>query len=324
MEPTIPVVVLCGSDLRSPRLPDSGRGAHPLVAHKGAAVRLGGRPLVSVVLERLAESGAFDPLIVAGPARVYAGLTDRAEIVDTDSNFGANIRAAVEHVRRIAPGHPVAFTTCDIVPTIDDLREAIAAWRAEGPCDLWSALVRVPQNRRLLGASAWKPAYRVVPRHGDEPIAILPGHLTIADPEALRLRFVYDLFDRGYRLRNRSVVGRVVLMPAGLLAAILWQDVLHVASGRLPTLTLDTVGSGIVTGMRLARGRASLIELGAASRRIFVKRRHRAAWPERRVVLSVVDGLSLALDIDTEEELEAHGATLEGGAAGSDVALPRR
>ena len=67
----VPAIVLGGSDQRATALPDAGRDKHPLTGYKGAAIRVGGRPLIAVLLDRMRACGRFDPIWVAGPERVY-------------------------------------------------------------------------------------------------------------------------------------------------------------------------------------------------------------------------------------------------------------
>ncbi len=300
-----PVVILGGADRKAVRLPEEGRGKHPLSGYKGAGVRIAGRPVVEVVAGRLAESEAFGPVFIAGPSRVYGPLGVRAEIVDTDGSFGQNILAALRHVRARHPGAMVLFTTCDILPDVATLRAAMADLAARAPVDLWYPVIRAPKDRALLGASAWKPRYGVRASRGEAPLEVLPGHLLALDPEALRVAFVDGLFERGYRTRNRSILYRLLAMSAGLVGGVFWHDFLHVAQGRLPTLTRDIVVSAFAGSLRLRTGRMLLPDLEDTVRRIFIKRRHRERYPERRVSLPVMDGLSLALDIDTEEEARA-------------------
>ena len=178
----------------------------------------------------------------------------------------------------------------------------MADWSRRTPCDLWFPLIRAPRDRNLLGASAWKPVYRVVPERGRPPEEILPGHLLVADPDAIRLRFIQRLLDAGFKTRNRSILYRLVTGVGGLVGGIVVHDLLHVLGGRLPTLTRDTIGAGAVASMKLRKGRATIEEIENATRSIFVKRKHRRRYPERRAALPILDGLSLALDIDTEEE----------------------
>ena len=299
---TIPIVILGGSDRRPSRLPAEGRDKHPLSGFKGVDLRIGGKPVIEIILDRLEACGAFGPIFVAGPAPVYATIESRAILIDTNDTFGRNIGRAIAEVSKRHPGTAVAFTTCDILPDVEVLAAAMADWSLSQPFDLWYPMIRVPRDRALLGASAWKPFYRVASERGQPEVELLPGHLLVADTDALRLRFIDRLLDAGYRTRNRSVLYRLTVLVGGLAGGILVQDLLHVLGGRLPTLTGDTIGAGIMAGAKLRKGSATIADLEGAIRRIFVKRRHRDRYPDRRVALPLLEGLSLALDIDTEEE----------------------
>jgi hypothetical protein len=188
--------------------------------------------------------------------------------------------------------------------------------REDCPCDLWFPMVRRPEDRARLGASAWKPTYRIVPEEGRPAVAVLPGHLVVADPQALRLEFLYRLFQLGYRTRNRSIEHRRSTMVRGLLAELLLQDLLNLGRLKPPTLTWTVLGAALPAARALARGTITRARLEDALRRLFVRRRHRRRYPDRRVVLPFVDELTLALDIDTEEEARDHGGELAGGDGG--------
>lgn len=302
----IPIVVLAGCDRRAGELPEDATDLHPLAGYKGMAIRLDGRPLVTCILERLRASGGFGPIYIAGPTRIY-GEVRGANVVDTDSSFGRNIRASMEAVRAAHPSSPVAFTTCDILPETATLERVLAHYSEVEPCDLYFPLVRSPDEAERLGASGWKPHYRLVRGEDGEAVTILPGHLAIVDPEALRLAFMYQLFELAYRTRNRPIQYRRSVMTRGVLSNLLYQDLLHVLGGRRPTLTWTVLGAGLPAARRLRDGNLSVPALEDYLRRIFVKYRFRQKHPSRRVVVPIVEELSLALDIDTEEEARARG-----------------
>ena len=77
------MTILGGSDRKPGTLPASGGGLHPLATYKGVAIRVDGRPLVELLIERLRAVPGFGPLAIAGPARVYAPLGLGVPIVDT-------------------------------------------------------------------------------------------------------------------------------------------------------------------------------------------------------------------------------------------------
>lgn len=293
-------------------MPEGGRDKHPLAGYKAATVRIRGRRLIELLIERLSEAGWCDPILVAGPSRVYGELPAGARVIDTDGTFGDNIRASLEALRVDHPGSSVAFVTCDILPEPAALRRLHADYRVRCPCDLWFPMVRAPERSENLGASAWKPAYRIVPEPGGAPVGILPGHLAIADPGALRLRFLYRLFDLAYRTRNRSIDKRRQVLVRGVLADMVYQDLRHVLRLRPPTLTWSVLRAALPAASLLREGTITRTGLEDALRKIFVKTRHRRRHPERRIHIPFVDELSLARDIDTEEEAREVDGHLAG------------
>jgi len=307
----VPLVILAGSDRRPTILPSSGRDKHPLTGYKGLDVRIQGQPLVAAVAERLLASGCFSPIYLAGPAAIYKDVTSSVELIDADGGFAKNIRLAMTAVRAAHPGSPVAFTVCDILPEIDTLREVMTDYHRHAPCDFYFPLIRTPDDLSQLGASAWKPVYRVVPEEGKPAQRILPGHLAVVDPGALRLAFLYRLLQLGYRTRNRSIRYRRGVMVRGVLGALLYQDLLHLLSLRAPTTAWTVLTAGLKAGRGLKRGTILRVQVEDAVRKIFVTGQHRKRYPERGAFLPLVDGLSLALDIDTVEEARAMGGDIE-------------
>ena len=75
-------------------------------------------------------------------------------------------------------------------------------------------------------------------------------------------------------------------------------------------LTWSVLSVGIRAARELGEGNITRGRLEHALRRIFVTSRHRRRYPERRVSTPIVDALSLALDIDTEEEAHAAGGNV--------------
>ena len=78
------------------------------------------------------------------------------------------------------------------------------------------------------------------------------------------------------------------------------------------TLTWSVLRVGIAAARELRDGTITRERLEQALRTIFVKSRHRRKFPGRRVQLPIVEALSLALDIDTEEEARAAGGNIGG------------
>jgi hypothetical protein len=312
-DPRLPLIVLGGSDRKSTRLPDDVRDKHPLSGYKGVDIRIGGRPMVETIVELVIACGRFEPVYVVGPSKVYEKVRFDATMIDANGTFGQNIQTSLEHVRAIHPGSPLAFITCDVLPEGGSLMALMAHYDSHAPCDLWFPLVVAPEDRDMLGASAWKPLYRIAPRDGEPALRILPGHLVIVDPEALRLKFLYRLFQLGYRTRNRPIDRRRSVMVRSMLLALLYQDLLHVLGFRFPALTWTVLRAGVTAARELRDGTITRGRLENFLRQIFVKYRHRKRFPDRRVLTPLVHEIWLALDIDTEEEARERGGDLSAG-----------
>jgi hypothetical protein len=273
---------------------------------------------VDGLLDRLAGCERLGPVYIAGPVSVYGHLADRAELIDTDGSFGENIRAAIEALRQKHPGSPIAFITCDVVPDKEVLDTVMDQYAAHRPCDLWHPFIRIPDDPARLGAFGWKPSYRVVLREGEPPVNVLPGHLIVIDPEALRLEFLYQLLQLAYRTRNRSIEYRIAVTLSRVLARLLYEDLLHLFTLRAPNLTWGILRATLPTSRALKKGTLTLDRAESSLRVIFVKASHRRRHPDRRTLLPIVEGLSLAMDIDTEEEARAMGGDVSGGRAGDE------
>jgi len=309
----LPLIVLGGSDPTPSVMPRDSGDQHPLSGYKGADIQIMGRSLVEVVLDRVCACGCFEPVYLAGPERVYRHLIGSATLVDIDGSLGHNIERALETVRRHHPASPVAFLTCDVVPEVATLQRLLALYVEHAPCDFWAPMVRVQQGDRPLGASAWKPRYRIVPGPGEPPVEALPGHLVVVDPEALYLELVYKVFQIAYATRNRPIDHRRNVMLQRLVLGLLAEDLRSLVVLRPPTLAWTLIRAGVAAAGELRRGTITCARLENALRILFVKKRHRKLFPERRVVLPIIDDLSLALDVDTEEEARELSVRLERG-----------
>jgi hypothetical protein len=93
---------------------------------------------------------------------------------------------------------------------------------------------------------------------------------------------------------------------------MLYQDFLNILRLRSPNLTWSILRASIPASTLLRRGAITRRRLEETLRRIMVKRRHRRLYPERRVMLPIVDALFLARDIDTVEEAREFGGSLHG------------
>ena len=298
----IPLIILAGSDPEPAALPEAGANLHPLKGAKGMDLRIGGRPIIDLLLDRVQESGCFEPVFIAGPARVYGESRNGAQVIDTNSTFGGNIEASVTAVAPLSPDGNVAVTTCDILPEGDELRRLMDDYYDHEPLDFWAPMILAPERPTEMGASAWKPKYQIQPTPDSEPATLLPGHLVIADTNAVRLPLVYRTFDLAYRSRNRGVLYRLWLIVTHIFFGLVVQDFRHLLGFRLPDLTVTVISNGVMLALHLQEGVITSDEMAERLRRIFVSFKHRRKFPNRKGRLPLMHALSMAKDIDTEEE----------------------
>lgn len=311
----IPLVVLGGRDRRGSELPEGVEDRHPLHGYKGAVLRVGDRPLIRELTERLRGPGLFDPIYVAGPQEVYRDLLpDEVRIIDTDGDFAENLRRSLDATKVGDDYAPqIGFTTCDILPDPDELQAAADDLRHRAPVDFWFPQIRVPDDSHRLGESDWKPRYRMVPKGSGEAVPILPSHFIVAAPGGLRLEFVLRFLDILYATRNQPVPRRSARLTRALLWGLFVEDVKHVLGLQPPRIFFDVVVSALSVGRKLYRGTVTSGELERRCRRIFVINRHRKKYPERRGHVPVFDTLSLAKDIDTLEEARELSGEVSAG-----------
>ena len=98
--------------------------------------------------------------------------------------------------------------------------------------------------------------------------------------------------------------------------SLLFHDLLHILVLRVPNRTFSVLRNGFKVASGLRRGDLLRSELERATGRLAIKWRHRRKYRGRGVRLPILNGLSLAQDIDTEEEARELGAVLSGGPGG--------
>ncbi len=307
---SVPLVILAGSDPQPAALPESGAGLHPIRGYKGMDLVVHGEPLIDRVVEGYTASGEFAPIYIAGPMRIYGESRKGARVIDTDSHVGENLRRAIEKVARECGAGPLAISACDILPDPKELNGVMADYLAHAPLDFWFPLITAPEQPQKIGASFWKPRYRIAAEPGQPAQDILPGHLAIIDPTALRMTLIFRVLDLAYKTRNRPILYRQTVMAFGTLAALLWRDLKNMLSLRLPTFTWTVLTNSTALALRLRKGDISAPEMAVCLRRIFVFYRHRKRYPERLGRLPLMSALSLAKDIDTEEEAREAEASI--------------
>ncbi|MEM1179170.1 MAG: hypothetical protein AAGM22_12550 [Acidobacteriota bacterium] len=296
------MIVLGGRDRRDAyHRPDGAEPAemNPLRGYKGIALQIDGQPLVSVIIERMAATGVFSPIWIAGPARLYHQAVPGVRVIDTDSSFGDNLRTAVETVREELDAEYVAVTTADILPDPDELQLAARDLVRHVPLDFWMPHVPIEAS---LGSSDWKPRYGMRPPGEPAPLGTLPGHLVVGNLDSIRFDFVYRLFDLFYQTRNRPVLPRTASVAKGIIAHMLREDLAALATGKAPYALFTVFREGVMLALNIASQKATTRDLEDRIRKISMRRDYRRLFPNRRGRIAVLDVMSLARDIDTEEE----------------------
>ncbi|MDX1503903.1 MAG: NTP transferase domain-containing protein, partial [Thermoanaerobaculia bacterium] len=270
---------------------------------KGVTLLVEGRPLIDLVVERFAASGGFGRLLIAGPGRYYGERRGPAEVVDTDREFAANIRAGMEAARKYSP-EAVCFTTCDLLPDVDEVQRVMEDYYRHAPLAFWFPAIRSPARTDLLGASAYKRRYQLRPEGSKVPEEVLPGHLVMVNPLAMRVELLQSSFELAYRTRTKTVARRFVIIIAGVLWRLLWHDLRAPLRLRLPLLTAEVFFNALPLALGLARGGIRQRTVETCLRRLFATRKWRRKNRGRRGRVPVLDALSLARDIDTRGEAE--------------------
>ncbi len=296
---TLPLIILAGGDRTPTRLPEEGADKHPLSGIKGIDIRLGERPIVDLLLERLRAVEAFWPIYIAGPAAAFGAERQGARVIDTDGTFGENLTTSLEAVMAVHPSGPLAFITCDVLPDLEDLRLLLEDYRRHLPLTFWYPLIPSPADPELLGASAWKPQYRIKGEGSRQASRVLPGHLAIIEPSRFRLDLSARVSELSFKSRNRPIGYRLVYIVSRILAFLLGQDLKRLSRLRPPTLTVKLVVNGILLASSLRRGTITDTELADRLRRILVKESRDR--PDRGRI-ALLDAMTLARDIDTVEE----------------------
>ena len=298
----MPLIILGGRDRKVTTLPEGGRDKKVLRGYKAVDLEIGGRRLIDILVGRVRDSGLFDPIYIAGPSAIYEGVVDGVEIIETDGSLGQNLAACVDAMAREHPGRQVMFTTCDILPDRQELTYALDDFRAHQPLDYWMAQIRVPDDLSELGESSWKPKYYIQPEGEPAPVRVLPGHILAVDPGLADTDLILRFFEGLYSTRNRPISARYLVIGRQVLLKLLTDDLRALASFHWPSRTASVVYNCLVMARKLAAGLARQKELENRLRRIFIKPRHFKANPLLRGRVAVIEGLSLAKDIDTEEE----------------------
>lgn len=302
MRGRLPIVILAGSDLRAGPVPQGLKRENMLTGYKGAHRLPWGHCLAGELVERVKESDRFEEPILVGPRRVYEGKVD-CQIVDAEGNLMTTLQSAIEYIQnRFSFSSPVAFFTCDILPTPDEIRRLLETCYAPyQECMFWWQMVEARPEE--LGISAWKQSYQIRPDVGQPPKNLYPGHLVIARLNGLRIGLANRILGLMYRYRARNIHKRHFRMTARALGTLVAEDFHDLLSLKASLLAVSIPYYGISRYYRLRNGALTLPDLESAVAEAFVRREFRHAAHDRPVVFATTRILSFGKDIDTKAEL---------------------
>ena len=295
-------IVLAGSDPPAGVIPRGLKREDMLTGYKGAYRLPWGRCLAGELVERIKESDRFEEPILVGPRRIYDGQVD-CQIVDAEGNLMTTLQTAIQVIRnRFSFSSPVAFSTCDILPTPDEIRRLLETCYAPyQECPFWWQMVEAKPEE--LGTSAWKQPYPIRPDVGQPPKNLYLGPLVIARPSALRIGLVNRILELMYRYRNREIHKRHFRMIARGLGTLVTEDLHALSSLKLPLLTVSIPYYALRGYYRLRYQALTMPDIESAVAKAFVRREFHHAAHSRPVVFAITRILSFAKDIDTKAEL---------------------
>ncbi len=303
MSNRLPIFVLAGSDVSPDDTPRKLQPTDALAGPKGTIQLGSGRCLAAELVERIRNSECFtDPLLV-GPRDWYDGKVD-CELIPVEGSLVQTLRQLVKTVTdRLDVQQPFAVATCDILPSGNDFRRLLENDYAPHAESLfWWQMIEAERER--MGASAWKPSYRLPLGVGQTPRQLYPGHLVIARAHALRFPLMNRLLELAYRSRNRVLEKRYLGVTIGAIGTLLAQDLRNVLRRQLPVLTLGVPYRGLRGYVRYRRGTATLRDVEDFLTHAFLHRRCHGLSGGRPLVISVSSLVAFAKDIDTKAELE--------------------
>jgi hypothetical protein len=308
MPARLAIVVLAGSDPYPVPVPNGLKQEEMLTGYKGSHRLPWGACLAGELVERVKRSDRFEEPILLGPRRVYEGQVN-CEIVDVDGNLMTILRFALQVIRsRFSPFSPIAFSTCDILPTPDEIRHLLeACYDPYRKCMFWWQLVEAQPSD--LGASGWKQSYQICSDVGQPPKDLYPGHLVIARPGALRTSLTIRILETAYRYRSRDIHKRHFRMISRILGRLAAEDFRHLLLFKFPALTVSIPYYGLRAYNKLRCQQLTLPDFEYALGKAFLRSEFRHCARGRPVVVAITQIPSFAKDIDTKAELAEAGVS---------------
>ena len=307
MPDRLPILVLAGSDRQPAPVPRQLKADDRLTGLKGALRLPSGRCLAGELVERLKKSERFEDPILIGPRKVYAGNVD-CEIVDVEGDLAMTLAQIRQLIRnRFDLSSPVAFSTCDILPTPDEIRRLLAeSYDPHASCFFWGELIEAQPQQ--MGASRWKPSYHFLSDVGQPLKNLYPGHLMIARPAALRMRLASHLLQLVYSHRNLDHHKRYLRMILRGLGRLIAEDFRNLFSFKPPLLSISIPYFSLRAYFKFRRQRLTVPEFAQHFAKVFLHNDHHQHTNGPAVVFAITPIVSFAKDIDTKAELAEMGA----------------
>lgn len=297
----LPILILAGSDRRPGPVPPGLTREEMLSGYKGALPVPWGGSLVAELIRRLRQTERFADPVVIGPRSVYAGLVD-CEVADVEGTLGVTLSRVARLVNeRFAPDQPVAITTCDILPTPEEIQDLLqTGYDPQVDSQFWWQIAAAEPGE--LGAGAWKPRYALRTEAGAAPQTVYPGHLVILRPQAVRFELINQLLVAAYKYRNWPLRKRFVPILLRGLGLLIRQDILNLGRRQLPTLTIFMPWHLLRAYRGIRRATLTLPDFERHLARTVLHRRY--CGEGRPFVITMTGHVSFAKDIDTRAELE--------------------
>ncbi len=299
----LPLIILAGSDQRRSAVPDELHANDMLDGPKGVRLLRTGRCLVDELVDRARRSECFSDIVLVGPRQMYQDKVS-CDIVDVEGNLVRTLERVMETIQdRFDISKPVALSSCDILPSVDDFRTLLSeSYGPRSNCQFWWQLIEASATQ--LGASRWKPAYHLPEAAGESEKRLYPGHVVIVRPEALRLRLANRLLQLAYQYRNRLLRKRFLGITLRMLGTLVAEDMRNLKSGQLPTLTFSVPYFGLSAYFKYQRRHLTVRDFEQAVSHVFLHRAFQQGDDGRPVVCSISPLVSFAKDIDTVAEFE--------------------
>lgn len=300
MSDLLPIIILAGGNDRLETIPDGFTAGDMLSGFKGAVRLPSGQCIAGELIQRVRESDRFEDPVLVGPSRIYHDLVD-CELSETSGELLATVSALNDLLTRRYENRPVAISACDILPTAADFRDLLDhSYQPYVDSGLWWQLIAAEPAE--MGASSWKPNYRMRLTPDDPLLNLYPGHLLILRPGAVRLNWLNRFLMLAYRFRNRSVYERMIRITLRALGLWLVDDLRGVASFHCPGRVVAAPYGIFKAYLRYRLERFTVRDLSTElSRQIMVPGHMPGIAPRAAVVVSRIR--SFAKDIDTHQEL---------------------